>query len=122
MYHERALANQQGGVVLVGDYVYGTNNTGLLCVSFKTGETAWQARGVGKGSVTYADGHLIHRSENGDVALVEANPKEYKEKGRFKQPNRSSQKAWAHPVVAGGKLYLRDWDTLLVYDIKDGAK
>jgi outer membrane protein assembly factor BamB len=118
LYHEGGLANQHGGVLLVGGYVYGTNNTSLLCVKFEDGSTAWTNRCVGKGSVAYADGHLYVRSENGDVALVEANPKEYKEKGRFKQPDRSSQKAWAHPVIAGGKLYLRDWDGLFVYDIK----
>ena len=74
---------------------------------------------MGKGSVTYADGHIYHRGENGDVALVEATPAGYKEKGRFRQPNRSANKAWAHPVIVGGKLYLRDWDVLLCYDIKE---
>ena len=88
-----------------------------MCVNFKTGEIAWQNRGVGKGSVAYADGHIYHRGEGGVVALVEATPEGYKEKGRFSQPDRSSQRAWPHPVIAGGKLYLRDWDTLLCYDV-----
>jgi hypothetical protein len=68
--------------------------------------------------VVAVDGMIIHRGENGTVCLVEANPKEYKEKGRFKQPGRSSQMAWAHPVVAGGKLYLRDGNALFCYDLK----
>jgi hypothetical protein len=52
------------------------------------------------------------------VALVEATPEAYKEKGRFDQPERSKVESWAHPVVAGGKLYLRDQDVLLCYDVK----
>jgi outer membrane protein assembly factor BamB len=113
-----SFQNQHGGMVLVGDYIYGTNNGSLLCVNFKDGTVVWTARSVGKGSITYADGHLIVRSEGGAVALVEATPQGYKEKGRFSQPDRSSQRAWSYPVVAGGKLYLRDWDNLFVYDIK----
>ncbi|HEV3204024.1 MAG TPA: polyvinylalcohol dehydrogenase, partial [Gemmataceae bacterium] len=76
-------------------------------------------RSVGKGSVTAADGHLYVRGEKGDmVALVEATSTGYKEKGRFKQPDRGKRSAWCHPVIAGGCLYLRDDDVLLCYDIK----
>ena len=78
-------------------------------------------RGKGvKGSVTYADGHLYYRNQSGKgvVTLVEANPKKYVEKGRFEQPERSGKSAWAYPVVANGRLYLRDQDVLLAYDIK----
>jgi PQQ-like domain len=117
-YFIRKFQNHHGGVVLVKDHLYGTTNTSLLCVDFKTGDIAWDDRSVGKGSVTYADGRLYVRGENGKVALVEANPKAYVEKGRFEQPDRSSEKAWPHPVVANGKLYLRDWDILLCYDVK----
>ena len=63
---------------------------------------------------------FYHRSERGPVALVEATPAGYKEHGRFDQPDRSGQNAWAHPIVAGGRLYLRDWDVLLCYDVKNG--
>ena len=72
----------------------------------------------GKGSVAYADGHLYVRSERGKVTLVEANPARFVEKGRFEQPDRSTEPAWPHPVIAGGKLYLRDQDVLLCYDVK----
>jgi outer membrane protein assembly factor BamB len=105
-------------MILVDGYFYGTNGNALLCVDWLTGEIKWQNRSVGKGSVAYADGHLYVRSEKGPVALVEATPKEYREKGRFEQPDRSDLKAWAHPIVAGGRLYLRDWDVLLCYDVK----
>jgi outer membrane protein assembly factor BamB len=117
-YFVSEVKNHHGGMVLVGDHVYGTSDQVLVCLDFKTGEVKWTNRSVGKGSITYADGHLIVRGERGDVALVEATPTEYKEKGRFSQPERSGAQAWPHPVVAGGKLYLRDWDKLLVYDLK----
>src|SRR5262249_15067088 len=113
----RDFQNQHGGVVLVGDYLYGTNENSLLCVNFKTGKIEWKERSVGKGSVAAADGHMYVRGENGKVALVEANPTEYKEKGQFKQPDLGREKPWPYPVIAGGKLYLRDWDALFCYDI-----
>jgi outer membrane protein assembly factor BamB len=78
----------------------------------------WSNNSVGKGSVAYADGMIYARSERGPIALVEANPKEYVEKGRFDQPERTDKAAWANPVIANGKLYISDQDTLLCYDIK----
>ena len=117
-YFVRQMQNHHGGMVLVGDHLYGTGGGTLLCVNFKTGDVAWNERSVGKGSVTYADGHLYVRGENGKLALVEANPEKYVEKGRFDQPDRSEKPAWPHPVVANGKLYVRDWDALFCYDVK----
>ncbi len=118
-YFLKVMQNHHGGMILIGDHVYGTGAATLLCVDFKTGKIAWNERSVGKGSVAFADGHLYVRSENGPLALVEATPTGYKEKGRFNQPDRSDKKAWPHPVIAGGKLYVRDWDTLLCYDVRD---
>ncbi|HEX3152897.1 MAG TPA: PQQ-binding-like beta-propeller repeat protein [Gemmataceae bacterium] len=117
-YFLNRFTNHHGGVVLVKDHLYGTTNTELWCIDFKTGKPAWQNRCVEKGSVTYADGHLYVRSEKEKIALVEANPTKYVEKGIFTQPDRSKVAAWAHPVVANGKLYLRDWDIMLCYDVK----
>jgi outer membrane protein assembly factor BamB len=117
-YLIRDLANHHGGVVRVGDHLYGTNNSGLVCIDFKTGETKWQDRSVGKGSVTAADGRLYVRGERGPIALVEVTPSGYKEKGRFDQPSRSRLNAWPHPVIADGKLYIRDEDVLLCFDVK----
>jgi outer membrane protein assembly factor BamB len=105
-------------VVLVGGYLYGTNNSNLLCVDFKTGETKWKNRSVGKGSIAAADGRLYVRGENGPIALVEASPDAYKEVGRFDQPDRSKKKAWPHPVIANGRLYIHDADVLLCFDVK----
>jgi outer membrane protein assembly factor BamB len=119
VYTNRDLANHHGGVLRIGDYLYGTNNNGLVCMDFKTGAVKWSERSVGKGSITAADGMLYVRGEkDGQVALVEATPGGYKEKGRLKQPDRSAKLAWPYPVVAGGRLYLRDGDILLCYDVK----
>ena len=97
-------------------YVYGSNGNMLSCVKLKTGENAWHERG--KGSVVYADRKIVFRDENGPVVLLAADSSEYKELGRFEQPDRSERPAWSHPVIADGKLYLRDQDKLLVYNLK----
>jgi len=118
VYFTKQMQNHHGGMVLVGDHLYGFDNANLTCLNFLTGELAWSNRSVGKGSVAYADGHLYARSERGAVALVEATPKAYVEKGRFTPPDLSGAFTWPHPVVAGGRLYLRDQNVLLCYDIK----
>jgi outer membrane protein assembly factor BamB len=115
----KQMQNHHGGMVLLDGFLYGTNNDSLLCVDMKTGKIAWQDESVGKGAITYADGHLYLRSERGPVALVEANPTAYKEKGRFDQPGQRGSDIWPHPVVAGGKLYLRDREFMYCYDVKE---
>ncbi len=117
-----SFQNHHGGVVLIDDFVYGGhgNNNGLpTCLDLKTGELRWKRRGPGVGSaaVVYADGHLYFRYQNGLVALIEVNPENYRLKGTFNTPG-SGGDSWAHPVVAGGKLYLREKDSLLAYDIR----
>lgn len=113
----KQIQNHHGGMVLVGNHIYGTGSGSLLCIDFDSGKIAWEDKSAGKGSVTFADGHIYVRGEKGEIALVEANPKEYVEKGRFKQPDRSSAAAWAHPVVSGGKLFIRDMDVMLCFDV-----
>jgi hypothetical protein len=71
-----------------------------------------------KGSIALADGRLYYRTERGTVLLIEPNPKEYVERGRFEQPERTNLPAWAHPVIANGKLHIRDQGNLFCYDIK----
>ena len=113
------LQNHHGGVVLVGDHVYGTTGSQLVCMEFKTGDVKWENKSVGKGSVCYADGHIYLRAEKGGgVALAEASPMAYKEKGRFTPPDSSASNVWPHPVVANGRLYLRDQEKLYCYDVK----
>jgi len=118
IYANKNIANHHGGVVKLGDHVFGSSGATFRCLDIATGELAFNERSVGKGATTYADGRLYLRSESGPVALIEATTKELKEAGRFKQPDRSNDRAWAHPVVANGKLYLRDHDLLLCYDVK----
>lgn len=119
VYHTRNMKNHHGGMVILDGYLYGYNDGGgLTCLELKTGQVAWKNRSVGKGAVAYADGHIYLRSEAGPVALVVASPKSYVERGRFKQPNRSGRRAWPHPVIADGRLFLRDQDLLLAYDLK----
>jgi outer membrane protein assembly factor BamB len=120
VYANKVMVNHHGGVVRVGDYLYGySDGKGWVCQEFKTGRLVWRDKGVGKGSLTCADGHLYLRSEGGDgaVALVEASPQGYRETSRFDQPDRSREPSWSHPVIAGGRLYLRDQDVLLSYNV-----
>jgi outer membrane protein assembly factor BamB len=118
-YFTRDMKNQHGGMVLVDGYLYGANDPGsLVCLEFKTGKRMWEERRAGKGSITFADGRLYYRDQVGPMLLAEANPKEYVERGRFQPPVRSGKAAWPHPVIANGKLYLRDQDVLLCYDVK----
>ncbi|HEV3263418.1 MAG TPA: PQQ-binding-like beta-propeller repeat protein [Gemmataceae bacterium] len=119
VYFSKQMVNQHGGMVLVDGYVYGSNEGQLCCLDFKSGKVMWQDRHPGKGSITCADGRLYYRNEGGPVMLVEANPKKYIEHGRFNQPDRSGPAAWPHPVIANGKLYLRDQNLLLCYDVKE---
>jgi outer membrane protein assembly factor BamB len=119
------MQNHHGGMILLDGYLYGANggNEGgyLVCLDFKTGKVLWDERvrrGVRKGSVALADGRVYYRQEDGTVVLFEPSPKQYVEHGRFRQPDRSSAPAWPYPVLANGKLYLRDQGVLLCYDVK----
>jgi outer membrane protein assembly factor BamB len=126
VYFTDKMQNHHGGMILLNGCLYGANggNGGgyLACLDFKTGKVLWDGRDSvehkpPKGSLALADGRLYYRTEKGTMLLVEPNPKKYVERGRFEQPNRSGSPAWTHPVIANGKLYLRDQDMLLCYDI-----
>jgi len=121
-FFSRKLPVSIGGAIEVDGYLYGTNSEAMLCVKFTTGDVQWQNRSIGAASLCYADGHFYLHGENGDLALVEATPKEYREKGRFTpadQPERGRSKAWTYPVIANGRLYIRDLGTLWCYDIAE---
>ncbi len=127
VYATRKMQNHHGCMILLDGCLYGANggNEGgyLVCLDFKTGKVLWDERDdaerrAPKGSVALADGRLYYRTEKGTTLLIEPTPKEYVERGRFEQPDRTKQPAWAHPVIANGKLYLRDQDLLLCYDVK----
>jgi outer membrane protein assembly factor BamB len=127
VYSTKKLQNHHGGMILLDGSLYGANggNEGgfLVCLDFKTGNVLWDERDdperrAPKGSVALANGRLYYRTEKGTMLLIEPNPKQYIEHGRFDQPDRSKLPAWSHPVIANGKLYLRDQDLLLCYDVK----
>lgn len=127
VWFSKSMENHHGGVILHDGALFGANggNGGgyLACLDFKTGEVLWNEgdrdkRRVTKGSVAFADDRIYYRTEEGPIVLIEPSRKEYIERGRFDQPDRTDKPAWAHPVVANGKLYIRDQDTLLCYDIK----
>jgi outer membrane protein assembly factor BamB len=118
IWFSNSMRNHHSSSVLVGDYLYGFSGSILTAMKFDTGELTWKDRSVGKGSLVFADGHLYCFSENGVVGLVEASPAGYKEKGRFRIPQESLP-TWSHPVVAGGRLYLRDQDTIYAFDVKE---
>ncbi|HYN10161.1 MAG TPA: PQQ-binding-like beta-propeller repeat protein [Vicinamibacterales bacterium] len=115
--------SHHGGFVIVGDHIYGGHghNAGLpACIELATGKSIWpRARNSGTGSaaVVAADGHLYFRYQNGVVLLVEATPTGYKEKGSLQIPNPYTV-SWPHPVVTGGRLYVREQDALHVYDVR----
>jgi hypothetical protein len=85
-------------------------------MEFNTGKVAWKDRSVGKGSLTYADGMLYVFSETNIVGLVEATPEGYAERGRFNVEDQGLP-SWAHPVVCGGKLYIRNQGILSCYNV-----
>ena len=120
----KTFQNHHGGFVLVGDYLYAGHghNMGLpICLELLTGKVRWggNARNAGSGSaaVAYADGRLYFRYQNGLMMLLEAKPDAYQERGSFQLPS-VRKPSWSHPVILGGRLYLREQDTLYVYDIR----
>jgi outer membrane protein assembly factor BamB len=115
------LPTSIGGAVKIGDNLYGTTGQAMLCVEFTTGKLKWDERALGAASVCFADGRLYLHGENGEVALVEARPDGYHQDGRFtpsNPPDRGSAKAWAYPVVANGRLYIRDLGSIWAFDLK----
>jgi outer membrane protein assembly factor BamB len=131
VFVNKDLSNHHGGVILVGDYLYGHGDgvgrdvkAGWNCMSFADGSVKWKEGSFGKGAVGYADGMLYCLEEgSGTVVLAEASPTGWKESGRFKldpqSPNRARDgRIWVHPVIANGKLYLRDQEFISCYNVK----
>jgi outer membrane protein assembly factor BamB len=126
VYKNTVMKNHHGGVILVGDHLYGhSDGSGWVCQNFKTGEEVWSERNaLGKGAIAYADGRLYCLDEgSGAVVLIEASPNGWKEHGRFKlEPQtkiRPQQgRVWTHPVISNGRLYLRDQDLIYCFDVK----
>ena len=118
-WSDKTLDNHHGGVVLVDGFIYGSSYRGKwVCLDFKTGAPKYVVRGVGKGTLTWADGMLYCMGERGTLALVRATPGKYDEVSRFKLPSGGDREYWARPVVIGARLYIRHSDTIFAYDVK----
>jgi outer membrane protein assembly factor BamB len=120
----QSLQNHHGGLVLVGEYLYGGHGHRLgfpFCLNFATGKFMWgpniRNAGTGSAAVAYADHRLYYRYENGKVLLIEASPQGYREHGSFDIPN-TQPPSWSHPVITGGSLYLREQDNLYRYNVR----
>jgi len=123
VWRSKDLDNQHHGVVLLDGYLYGAshvNQSGRwICLDWRTGKTQYMERGVGKGSLTYADGMLYTLNENdGTMGLVKATPGGHELVSRFRIPQGGQGPTWAHPVVCGGRLYVRHSDFLYAYDVR----
>jgi outer membrane protein assembly factor BamB len=125
VYENITLGNHHGGVILEKGKLYGhSEKGGWTCLDFLTGKADWQDKSFEKGACTFVAGHLVCLEESsGNVALAEASPAGWKEKGRFKLDPQATQRKrqgriWTHPVVLDGRLYLRDQELLYCYDVK----
>ncbi len=119
VWTSKDLDNHHGGVVLYQGYLYGSSYQGRwVCLEWATGKRMYVARGVGKGSLTVADGMLFTLSESRDMGLVPATPAEHQVASRFKVPSGGSGPSWAYPVVCGGRLYVRHADCLYAYAVR----
>ncbi len=129
VYSEKEISNRQGGVVRVDKYVYGAHaERGWECQDWASGAIQWESKrnALPVGSLAAADGLLFclaQKNLDGIVALVEASPEKYTEKGRFTLPKASdlrkpSGRVWTHPAIADGHLYLRDQEYIFCYKIK----
>jgi outer membrane protein assembly factor BamB len=109
-----------GGYVIHDGYIYGNHDSGWNCLDLKTGKKQWSEKAVGKGSLCFADGMFYLFSENGGQAgLADCSPKGLELKGKVKV--KGNGPSWAHPVVIGGRLYLRYDTNLYCFDVKDAA-
>jgi hypothetical protein len=111
------MQNHHGGVVLVDGVLYGFSNAILTALEFSSGKTLWRHRSVGKGAITYADGRLYILSEDNVVGLADVNASGYREVGRFQIADQGLP-SWAHPVVSGKRLFVRNQNVLAAYDVR----
>jgi outer membrane protein assembly factor BamB len=121
IWENKKFDNQHGGVVLLDGHIYGSAHGGAwTCLSWADGKAAYSDRGIGnQGALTCADGMLYVMGEkNGKVGLVEATPAGHKIVSQFKLPEGGEGMYWAHPVVTGGRLYLRHGEFLYAYDVR----
>ena len=119
----KQLQNHHGGMIMIGDHVFmghGHNNGFPACVEWKTGTDLWEkGRGAGSGSaaIVCADKKLYFRYQDGVMAMIDTDTKQYKLLGKFKLATHNGE-SWPHPVIVDGQMYIRDQDELVVYKLK----
>jgi len=122
IWRSKELDNHHGGVLLLNGNLYGTstfrNGNLWVCLDWETGKNKFMDKGVGKGSLTYADGMLYTLSENGVMGLVRPTPAGHELVSSFKIPEGGKGNSWAHPVVCGGRLYIRHGEFLYAYNLR----
>jgi len=122
VYFDKTLPTGVGGVIVSDEHLFAASGPGVACHDFASGKPLWTSRGLGPGALCLADGRLYVHTEAGEVGLVLASPDKYTELGRFtppNQPDRGASKAWAYPVVANGRLYIRDMNALWCFDLRE---
>jgi len=124
IWDNREVKNHHGGIILVDGYLYGhADRAGFFCQDTGDGSLKWKSGDIGKGCVTWADGRFYYVEEKtGDILLIEANPEKVTLRGKFTmepqtQQRRAQGAVWVHPVVSGGKLFVRDQEFIHCYDI-----
>ncbi len=117
VYFSREMRNHYSTSVLIDGKLYGYSSRILTCMDFATGAVDWRDRSVGKGQVITAEGLLYLQGEDGVAGLAKATPEGYREISRF-EFSKAEQPTWALPVIADGRLYIRDQDRLNCYDIR----
>jgi outer membrane protein assembly factor BamB len=118
VWESEIMDNYHGGVLLYNGFLFGSGSQARFwyCLDFSTGKQMWRSNG--SGSLTYADGMIYLYDEKGSMKLVKASPDKFEKAGEFKVPKGGDGPYWAHPVVCGGRLYLRHADKIFVYDIR----
>jgi outer membrane protein assembly factor BamB len=114
LWHDRVMRNHFSSSIFHGGYLFGFDNATLKCIDPISGTMKWGKRGLGKGSLIYADGHLLVLSDRGRLLLVEATSEGYLEKGSLQA---LTGRTWTAPTVAGNRLYLRDHTQMVSYDL-----
>ena len=116
--------NHIGGVVQVGDCIFGSNwvgNSGgnWMCVDWNSGKTMYETKWFNKGSIISADGLLYcYEEKTGNLAMVKPNPEKFEVINSFKI-DKGEGPHWSHPTIYDGKLLVRHGESLMVYNLKN---
>ena len=114
LWFNRNLKLKFSSAVLADGAIYGLDENILTCLDAETGRRRWKDGRYGYGQLILVDGYLIIQCEDGDLALVEANPEAHRELSRVEALN---SKTWNHPAVADGKLLLRNDRRMMCFEL-----